>query len=555
MDGVQFRVSDLMYAINKRKMFIFLLTAAGFILGILFSGASYLQGSMSKNYTISSSAVLVANTKEGFANGKATGPDISDFRQANEMVKAVALIIQSNQTLGNVIKDMSLLGITESDIANNLKITTHEETPVIEFALNWRSSDEGINIVNTLIKDSSAVIKDTLQVGSLKVLDEPQAKYIVGGSLNVPVWGIMLMLGFVAGIGITIMDMLLRPTLINIKDVQPEFGLEVLGCIPVDNRYFAEDAKILSMPDEQYEAEEDFAALSYVLRNRLGNKSETNVIYVTSTRRGEGRTSVAGNVAVQFSDMEKKVLLVDLDVTNPGIGNMFLTEPDYEHSLNALYKGEIDFSQAVSTMTGYLDILPVIMERNAVPFDNSLFDMLKPYFEAYDYVVIDAPPVGEVSDTLGLNSIADGAILVIGFDGPVKSDIKNVIDRMDKSGVRIVGCVINKEQSVEHVNLLDRTPDDRKKLAKKKKIPNKSKTVDLASMMTNSKNQTAEHIKRLQETEGSSGNIYEGLIRQEEQDVMSDEDASVELMKLGLQNTSEEKSEEESSHDDGSESS
>ena len=545
MDGIQFRVSDFIYAVKKRKMFILLLTVVGLIFGILFSGASYLQGSMSKNYTISSSAVVVANNKSGFANGKET-PDISDFRMANEMVKAVTLIIQSDQTLNNVIEKMKLLGISPKDIEDNLKLTTQEDTPVIQMALNWRSSDEGVNILNTLMEEASKVMNSTLKVGSLQILDEPQAKYIVGGSLNVPIWGVMLMLGFMAGIGIAVVDMLLRPTLINIKDVQPEFGLETLGCIPVDNRYFSDNVKILSTSEEQYIAEESFSALSYVLKNRVGNNQKTNVIYFTSTQRKEGRTSVVANIAVQLSDMEKKVLLIDLDVANPGIGNLFLSESNYEHSLNALYKGECDFDSAVTTMTGYLDILPVIMERNSVPLDNSLFDMLKAYFDRYDYVLIDAPPVGEVSGTLRLNTISDMAVLVIGFDGPTKSDIKSVIEKMDKSGIRIIGCVINREQSLEHVNLLDRDKSDKKKEFKKKKMDNiTNKVVDMTGMMTKSQNQQAEDIKNLKETGVSSGNIYEGLIRQNEQEVLNDEDASRELLKLGLESQKEEQIEEE----------
>ena len=545
MDGIQFRVSDFIYAVKKRKMFILLLTVVGLIFGILFSGASYLQGSMSKNYTISSSAVVVANNKSGFANGKET-PDISDFRMANEMVKAVTLIIQSDQTLNNVIEKMKLLGITPKDIEDNLKLTTQEDTPVIQMALNWRSSDEGVNILNTLMEEASKVMNSTLKVGSLQILDEPQAKYIVGGSLNVPIWGVMLMLGFMAGIGIAVVDMLLRPTLINIKDVQPEFGLETLGCIPVDNRYFSDNVKILSTSEEQYIAEESFSALSYVLKNRVGNNQKTNVIYFTSTQRKEGRTSVVANIAVQLSDMEKKVLLIDLDVANPGIGNLFLSESNYEHSLNALYKGECDFDSAVTTMTGYLDILPVIMERNSVPLDNSLFDMLKAYFDRYDYVLIDAPPVGEVSGTLRLNTISDMAVLVIGFDGPTKSDIKSVIEKMDKSGIRIIGCVINREQSLEHVNLLDRDKSDKKKEFKKKKMDNiTNKVVDMTGMMTKSQNQLAEDIKNLKETGVSSGNIYEGIIRQNEQEVLNDEDASRELLKLGLESQKEEQIEEE----------
>lgn len=64
-----------------------------------------------------------------------------------------------------------------------------------------------------------------------------------------------------------------------------------------------------------------------------------NIFYVTSSSRKEGRSSVSAGLATHLAGMEKKVLLVDLDVKVPMLGGLFLPHVSYEHSLNVLYMG------------------------------------------------------------------------------------------------------------------------------------------------------------------------------------------------------------------------
>jgi len=61
---------------------------------------------------------------------------------------------------------------------------------------------------------------------------------------------------------------------------------------------------------------------------------------VTSAEDGEGKSTVAANLALQLSDMEKRTLLLDLNTRAPRLGGMFLQDLPYSRTLNALYKGE-----------------------------------------------------------------------------------------------------------------------------------------------------------------------------------------------------------------------
>ena len=130
------------------------------------------------------------------------------------------------------------------------------------------------------------------------------------------------------------------------------------------------------------------------LTNRFGTKEKQHRFYVTSAEDGEGKSTVAANLALQLSDMEKRTLLLDLNTRAPSLGGMFLRSVDYSRTLNALYKGESAAQEAIVSLTGFLDLLPMVLERNAVPLDGTLFELLEKIMEPYEYVVIDASSVG-----------------------------------------------------------------------------------------------------------------------------------------------------------------
>ena len=461
-NGMQLRLSDLIYAMKKRWKLVVLLTLIGFILGVAASGVQYLQGSMSRNYRITASAVFFTESNEGTYQDKLPYPLYNDYLLAEEMTESVVYILNSNRVLSEVLKKTNLTGVRTSDIRNNLQISREGDTPVIELTLNWRSSDEGVRIMTALLTDATPAVRDTLGRGKLSVIDQPVAKRVVGGGVAAPLWGIMLLLGFWLGVGIIVLNLLMRPKLINLDDVPLELGLETLGVISKDDEYFSSDEDILTR-GLRSKVRQQFASTAYILMNRLGTKKKTHVVFMTSATRREGRTSVACNLAVQIAATEKKVLVIDFDTHNPEAGREFLPAVEMEHSLNGLYRGDIEEHEAIVHINGYLDILPMIRELNPVPMDKSTFDLIEKIVGMYDYVIIDAPPVGVSSEALSLNQIADAAIMVVGFDMATKMDIRSAVEKLDKSGCPILGCIVNQEESLEGLTELERNSKNRKR--------------------------------------------------------------------------------------------
>lgn len=441
--SIQLRVGDLLHAIIKNRRMILLTTLAGLLIGVTLSALSFMRGEMSKQYLITASAVV--NAENGGGNYPASNnvyPRNEDMTMANGLVESAIYLLQSDRALNQLIDDMNLLGITPKDISSNLTLKQYGTTRIIEMSLYWRSAEEGVRILDTLAANARNLFQETLGIGNLIVVNQPTSKYLIGGSLNASIWVYMTVIGLVLGVCISALQILIQPTLTNVRDVHTLFGLETLGTIPDDSEWFNRGKVSLTADGTNDEIAEELSSTAHILRNRLGSGVH-KCIYVTSAAHGEGKTAVAAHLGVALSDLGYHVLLIDFDFRNPTLGGMFLETVEYERSLNALYRGDISETEAITTLTGYLDLLPTVVERRGIMMDETTLDLVRRLAENYDYVLMDTPPVGMVADAMSLNQIADSVLFVMRYDNATLSVIRDALERLDKSGTRVVGCVVN----------------------------------------------------------------------------------------------------------------
>lgn len=445
--GIQLRVSDLLFAIQKRWRIILALTFVGLLFGLLLSGMTYIQATL-QSYSISGSFAITTRDGEGRYLGGMQYPAQSDFTLPETMGDAVIYVMRSDASLSQVINDCELLGVNATDIRGALNIRQYNGTQILEMTLSWQSDEEGLAIWNEIIETANELLPDTLQFGQLAIINPPESRLNATGASGMSLWIFLAGLGFMAGLGFAVMELLMHPTLTNVKDAESMFGLETLGMIPRDNAYFRGLTSMLTESSAgTSEVVQNYSAVAYIIRNRLGVRDKHHCFYVTSAIKREGRSTVAAELAVQFSDMEHRTLLIDFDMRNPSLGTLFMNNVDYNHSLNALYRGDINESEAITHLTGYLDILPMVLEHNTVPIDNMIVDLVERLKQNYEYVIMDAPPVGTESDTLSLNQLANTVLFVLGYDQATIPEIQAALEKLDKSGMRVLGCVINGVQS------------------------------------------------------------------------------------------------------------
>ena len=173
------------------------------------------------------------------------------------------------------------------------------------------------------------------------------------------------------------------------------------------------------------------------------------VITVTSSMQNEGKSTVLANLAVSFANLDKKVLIMEGDLRNPSVHRMFNIS-NIKGLTDILLQNKVFADCVHCTDVKNLHVLTC----GAIPPNPSemlsskkIRDFIKSLREYYDYVFIDAPPIGIVTDAGIISTYTDGCIFVVGAGDADIEMAKVSKERLEKVGANILGVVLNKFES------------------------------------------------------------------------------------------------------------
>ncbi|MCH1967211.1 CpsD/CapB family tyrosine-protein kinase [Paraclostridium sordellii] len=174
---------------------------------------------------------------------------------------------------------------------------------------------------------------------------------------------------------------------------------------------------------------------------------EIKTIVVTSSQQNEGKSTVIANIAVSFAGMEdKKVLVVEGDLRNPTVHRMF--NVSNSHGITEILTGQKIFEECVNQTE--VEGLHVITCGKIPPNPSEMLASrkMKSFIESlrefYDYIFIDAPPIGIITDAGIISTYADGTMLIVASNEVDIEMIQIAKERLDKVNANILGVVLNK---------------------------------------------------------------------------------------------------------------
>lgn len=171
---------------------------------------------------------------------------------------------------------------------------------------------------------------------------------------------------------------------------------------------------------------------------------EIKRILVTSAEPGEGKSTTAANLAVAFSQDEKKVLLIDCDLRKPSVHKQFRISNNI--GLSDVVMDNSKIKKAINKHNEYLDILPsgkIPPNPSELLGSKAMENLLKELQKEYDIIILDTPPVQAVTDSQILSTKVDGVILVVRAERTKKDSVKLAKESLQKVKANIIGVVLN----------------------------------------------------------------------------------------------------------------
>ena len=174
--------------------------------------------------------------------------------------------------------------------------------------------------------------------------------------------------------------------------------------------------------------------------------NEIKIILFTSTKQNEGKSTIIANVTHTFSKIENaRILLMDLDLRNPTVHKMF--EVSNTYGLMDNLKDNRPFEKCIHKINENIDVLPTgPMPPNPAEVLSSkkMVNFLKNIKEHYDYVFVDAPPVGIVSDASIISKYVDAVMFVVAANETDLDHAQLAIENLKKADANVIGAVLNK---------------------------------------------------------------------------------------------------------------
>lgn len=160
---------------------------------------------------------------------------------------------------------------------------------------------------------------------------------------------------------------------------------------------------------------------------------------------GEGKTTVCANLAVSLARMGKKTVVLECDFRKPNLHRMFRLE--MHGGMTDYFKGEAELNDIIkhSSYEG-LDVITCgeRFDNPAIIFMSGKFGaLMKAVREKYDFVILDCPPAGLVSDYMAIAPHTDFTVLVVGRDKISSLALRNTVSDLKACGVDLAGTVFN----------------------------------------------------------------------------------------------------------------
>ena len=359
------------------------------------------------------------------------------------------LVIQINEQI-------SVLNARKQEVDNTIA-----GLPELQREFLKLSQDTEINreIYLTLLKNYQQLqIAKAGQIGFARIIDLPIDTFNAIAPKKLQIMILALLLGGILGTMLVLLKNLLRNVVKDPERLEAKTGIPVIATIPRSpllislRKSKSSQYRLLAHADNNSLSYEGIKSLRTNLMlgmptvGKIGQRAK--VILITGESPGVGKSFISSNLSEVFSQLDKKVLIIDADMRLGELHKFFNIPQD--NGLGDYLAQEIALATVVHPTTmDDIDFIP----RGKHPHNpSSLLSgdkferMMTALNEHYDYIVIDSPPVLAASDAMIIAQYADKVLMVTRYDQSIEGQVAYAVKQMNKANIQVDGIILNDVQ-------------------------------------------------------------------------------------------------------------
>ena len=414
-------------------------------------------------FYVNNNSISLGGTSVSISNG--------DLTTSRNLVDSYIIILNTRESL-NDVADYAGVDYSYSQLKSMISAAAVNNTEIFQVKVTGTDPKEAEQIANAIAYILPKRISSTIEGTSAKVVEAAVVPAAPSSPSFVKNTTIGFLLGFVLCAAVIVVKEISDVTIRTESDIGLTNEHPILAAVPdmaVHSKggsyyygYGGKDKKkayaakkntgdepALIGSDISFAASEAYKLLRTKLQFSFAEESGCRVIGVSSALSGEGKSLTSVNLAYTLSELGKKVVLVDCDMRRPS-----LAEKLHIKKAPGLSSYLTDQSDLVSLVQTYGDkqgdnVFHVISAGQNPPNPIELLssarmrEALKILRKVYDYVILDLPPVSEVSDALAVAKDTDGMLLVVRQNYCDRIALSETAHQFEFVQAKILGIVFN----------------------------------------------------------------------------------------------------------------
>lgn len=413
----------------------------------------------------SSSALFYVNNSSLSVGDASFSISSGDISASKALVDSYIVILKSRTTLNDVI-DYAGVNRSYGELEGMLSATAVNGTEIFQVIATSPSPEEAERIANAVAYVLPKRISSIIEGSSAQIVDTA----IVASNPSSPNYIKNTILGFLIGAlvsaALVVIHFIRDVTIRTEEDITQLCKHPILAAVPDMNAatkggyYYNTDSKKKKTavagkqaatvgPDISFAASEAYKLLRTKIQFSFTDDNQCRVIGVSSALSGEGKSLSAVNLAYTISQLKKKVLLIDCDMRRPSLPAKLPIRKAPGLSGFLTKQNTMDELLQICNIPGDENAFHVIAAGRTPPNPVELLSSrrmnqtITALRNSYDYIILDLPPIGEVSDAIAISQLADGMLLVVRQNYCNRVVLKDAITQFKFVHARILGIIYN----------------------------------------------------------------------------------------------------------------